>query len=63
MNYGCNHTTHSTVPPFIIEFLLIILCVPFYVHNVLRIWGCPWYSGGALDCWSTGKVIDAAPEA
>ena len=25
--------------------------------------GHPWYSSSALDCWSTGQVIDPAPGA
>ena len=31
-----------------------------YHNNCLR-WGRSWYSGGALESWSTGSTIDLAP--
>ena len=60
---------------FIIVCLLLVVIftysyTPTYIHPLPRtrclslyyfLWGHPWHSGKALDCWSTSRVIDPAP--
>ena len=42
---------------------LITFCVCLHALLFTEMWGLPWYSGSAMDCWSTGRSIDSAPGA
>ena len=56
------------------RYLVVLLYLRYLRHGIQGVvfkawysgcgmWGCLWYRGSVLDCWSTGRVIDPAPGA